>query len=364
MTKTEITIPASTSNLGASFDTCGLALALHLRVTVEKSPHGFEVVASGEGAERVPRDESNLILRVARSVGDLRGQKIEGARLLVDSRIPLARGLGSSSAAIIAGLSVYETLSGEVLTEEELFGYALRFEDHGDNLAPSLLGGLVVACVVDSPGHGRSLVTVKRTWPEDVKIVLCIPEFEMDTTKMRAVLPREATLTDAVHNIQRAALLQALISERRFDLFSEALRDRLHQPHRVPHGAGMADVLKMNDQTSDYPGLLGVAVSGAGSTMIAFATKNFSQIAAEMSHALRFGVTSRSIEVEVDNRGREVQTSPGGRWLTITVARALIRNPDAPSSSYRQSQGDRLTPPGVTGTKRPQVARGTPMSHN
>ena len=305
MTKIEITVPASTSNLGASFDACGLALALYLKVTLEETPRGFDVMPSGEGADRMARDESNLILRVARSVGDLRGNKIDGARLHVDSQIPLARGLGGSSAAIIAGLSVYETLSGERLSEEELFGYALRFEEHGDNLAPSLLGGLVVACVVERPGRGRSLVTVKRAWPEDVKIVLCIPEFEMDTNQMRSVLPREVTRTDAVFNIQRAALLQALISERRFDLFSEALRDRLHQPHRVPHGPGLTEVLRMNDQTGDYPGLLGVAVSGAGSTMIAFATENFSQIAAEMNRRLdAAGVTSRTIEVAVDNRGR------------------------------------------------------------
>jgi homoserine kinase len=253
------------------------------------------------------RDESNLILRVARSVGDLRGNKIDGVRLHVDSQIPLARGLGGSSAAIIAGLSVYETLSGERLSEDELFGYALRFEEHGDNLAPSLLGGLVVACVVERTGRGRSLVTVKRSWPEDVKIVLCIPDFEMDTNQMRSVLPREVTRTDAVFNIQRAVLLQALISERRFDLFSEALRDRLHQPHRVPHGPGMSEVLQLNDQTSDYPGLLGVAVSGAGSTMIAFATKNFSKIGAEMNQRLTAaGVGSRTIEAAVDNRGRVV----------------------------------------------------------
>ena len=305
MRKTKITIPASTSNLGASFDICGLALSLYLTVTVEESANGFEVVTSGEGAGQMPRDESNLILRVARSVGDLRGHKIDTARLLVDSQIPVARGLGGSAAAIIAGLSVYETLSGEKLSEDELFGYALRFEDHGDNLAASMLGGLVVTCVVDRAGHGRSLVTVKRSWPEDVKIVLCIPEFEMDTKKMRGVLPREVTLTDAVFNAQRAALLQALISERRFDLFSEALRDRFHQPHRVPHGPGLHDVLKMNDQTLEYPGLLGVAVSGAGSTMIAFATENFAKIADEMNQRLASaGVASRSLEIEVDNRGR------------------------------------------------------------
>lgn len=307
MTRTEITIPASTSNLGASFDACGLALALYLKVTVEEHGSGFEVVPSGEGAARIPRDESNLIVRVVRSVGDLRGNKIDGLRLIVNSQIPLARGLGSSSAAIIAGLSVYEILAGDHLTDDELFSYALRFEDHGDNLAPSLMGGLVVACVTERMGHARSLATVRRAWPEDVKIVLCIPEFEMDTTQMRGVLPREVTLTDAVFNIQRAALLQALISERRFDLFSEALRDRLHQPQRVPHGPGLGEVLRLNEQTRDHPGLLGVAMSGAGSTMIAFATERFSEIAAEMRQRLAASnVNSRTIEVDVDNRGRVI----------------------------------------------------------
>jgi len=308
MTKTEISVPASTSNLGASFDACGLALSLFLRVTVERHSTGFELIPAGEGEGTVPRDESNLILRVARSVSDLRGNKIEGARLRVNNQIPLARGLGSSSAAIIAGLSVYESLTGDELNDEELFSYALRFEEHGDNLAPSLLGGLVVACVVDRTGQGRSLTTVKREWPADVKVVLCIPEFEMDTVQMRSVLPREVTLVDAVSNIQRAALLQALISEQRFDLFSEALRDRLHQPHRAGHCPGMTEVLRMNEQTRDYPGLLGVSMSGAGSTVIAFATENFETIGVEMAN--RFSkqkIKARWMDVAIDNRGRVVR---------------------------------------------------------
>jgi homoserine kinase len=305
---TNIIVPGSTSNLGASFDACGLALSLYLRVEVEVRSSGFEVVPSGEGADRVPRDGKNLIARVARSVAELRGRKIDGARLLVRNEIPLARGLGSSSAAIIAGISVYEALSGDQLSEAELFSYALRFEEHGDNLAPSLLGGMVVACMVDHAAHSKSLVTVRRDWPDEVKIVLCIPEFEMDTMQMRAVLPREVALTDAVFNVQRAALLQALISERRFDLFSEALRDRLHQTHRAPHGPGLGDLLRLNDETSEHAGLLGVAISGAGSTVIAFATENFSQIAGEMSYRLATtGIRSRTLEVEVDNRGRAVE---------------------------------------------------------
>src|SRR5262245_21145723 len=197
MTKTGIIVPASTSNLGASFDTCGLALSLYLRVDIEERSKGLEIIPSGEGAEKVPLDESNLIIRAARYVAAERSRgkrELPGARLRIHSQIPLSRGLGSSSAAIIAGISVYEALSGEKLDQEEFFDYALHFEEHGDNLAPSTLGGLVVAVVkehVDYSGTKRhSLIAVKRHWPEEVKIVLCIPEIEMETARMRAVLPQ------------------------------------------------------------------------------------------------------------------------------------------------------------------------------
>jgi homoserine kinase len=306
-----IIVPASTSNLGASFDTCGLALSLYLRIEVEPRERGFEIILTGEGAGKLPLDESNLMVRAALHTAQQQRRKIPGARLRVDSQIPLSRGLGSSSAAIIAGISIYEALSGERLSEEEFFDYALHFEGHGDNLAPSKLGGLVVAVVkeyVDYSGaERRSLVAVKRHWPEEVRIVLCIPEVEMETAKMRAVLPQMVTRHDAIYNLQRAALLQAALSERRFDLLSEALRDRLHQPLRAPLAPGLSEVLKMNDETDTHPGLLGVAISGAGSALIAFATGNCDAIAEAMNARMAAcGVKALAMEVKVDNRGRVV----------------------------------------------------------
>jgi homoserine kinase len=308
MQRTEITIPASTSNLGASFDAVGLALAIYLRVTVEEPVERFVINPTGEGADAVERGEANLIARVARFAAERRGREISGARLTVTSEIPLARGLGSSSSAIIAGISVYETLAGERLSDEEIFRYALHFEGHGDNLAPSLLGGLVAACVV-ARDESQSLVTVKRAWPEEVKIVLAVPDYEMNTAEMRRALPQEVSLADAVFNVQRAALLQAVISERRFELLHEALRDRLHQPHRAPYGPGLDEALKLNDETGAHPGLLGVAISGAGSTLIAFANDRFAEIAALLEQRLaRADVQARTFAVAVDNRGRVVES--------------------------------------------------------
>ena len=307
MGATEIRIPASTSNLGASFDTCGLALGLYLDVTVVPGGDNFEIDLAGEVANRVPRDETNLIVRVARHVAQRRERAISGAKLKIESQIPLARGLGSSSSAIIAGISVYEALSGERLTDGELFRYALDFEDHGDNIAPSALGGLVVACVVER-GAERSVIAIKRSWPEGVRVVLAIPEFEMDTGEMRRALPDTVPLKDAVFNLQRGALLQAIVSERRFEFFSEALRDRLHQPYRVPYARALGYVLEMNKETERHPGLLGVAMSGAGSTMIAFANNNLDAIASEMQRRLELsGTRCRTMKVEVDNSGRVVQ---------------------------------------------------------
>jgi homoserine kinase len=310
MAEAEIVIPASTSNLGASFDACGLALSLYLRVTVAAPSNSFEIVRAGEGADTLPPDESNLIARGARFVAERRGKKIGGARLLVENQIPLARGLGSSSSAIIAGISVYEVLSGERLTQDDIFSYAMHFESHGDNLAPGLLGGLVVTCVIEKDDGRNTLVTLKRPWPPSVKIVLAIPDFEMDTREMRRALPQQVPLSDAVFNIQRAALLQALLSEQRLDLISEALRDRLHQPHRAPFGPGIREVLQLNDETDKHPGLLGVAVSGAGSTMIAFATDHLREIGTTMGERLQeSGAESRIVEVEVDSGGRTVTYS-------------------------------------------------------
>lgn len=310
MPKTEIIVPASTSNLGASFDTCGLALSLYLRLEVEPLNDGFEILPTGEGAEKVPRDESNLMLRAALFAAEARRQKLSGARIRVDSQIPLARGLGSSSSAIIAGLSIYEALSGDKLDQEDFFDFALNFEGHGDNLAPSTLGGLVVAVVKERTDYAgnerRSLLAVKRHWPEEVKIVLCIPDFEMETAKMRAVLPQMTTRHDAIYNLQRAALLQAALAEKRFDLINESLRDRLHQPYRAPLAPGISEVLHLNDEAHKFPGLLGVAISGAGSTMIAFVTDNGEAIAAEMVRRIESkGAKARALEVNVDNLGRQ-----------------------------------------------------------
>jgi homoserine kinase len=129
----------------------------------------------------------------------------------------------------------------------------------------------------------------------------------METAKMRAVLPQMVTRHDAIYNLQRAALLQAALCERRFDLVNEALRDRLHQPYRAPLVPALSEVLKLNHERKQYPGLLGVAISGAGSTMIAFALGSCADIAAAMQARIEAcGIHARALEINVDNQGRTI----------------------------------------------------------
>ena len=276
----------------------------------ERENSEFEFKLIGEGATRLPKGEKNLIARVARFVAAERGKAIQGARLKVENGIPLARGLGSSSAAIVAGISLYEALSGETLTEDDFFRYALHFEGHGDNLAPARLGGLVVVSVKSGPDgteDGTTLITLKRKWPERIKIVVVVPALELETKKMRAAIPRKIATSDAIFNVQRAALFQAAISDGRFELLREAMRDRLHQPFRAPLAPPLDKVLELNDCAAEIDGLLGVAISGAGSTVVALFLNNAAEIGRRMQQPFdALGIPSRVLELDIDNDGRRL----------------------------------------------------------
>jgi homoserine kinase len=165
----------------------------------------------------------------------------------------------------------------------------------------------VLACVRDEGDGHFELLAVKRHWPDEIKIAIVIPDFEMETARMRAALPREIPLRDAIFNMQRAALLQAAIAEGRYELLTEALRDRLHQPYRAPLVPALSEVLKLNDERDHFPGLLGVAISGAGSTMIAFTLGHPNAIAEAMKARIEAcGISARAMEVTVNNQGRTI----------------------------------------------------------
>jgi homoserine kinase len=254
-------VPAGTSNLGAGFDALGLALEFYLRVRIELSSKPG-IVALGVDASEIPTTSDNLILRVANRVASLRNRELPPFRMTIANEIPLMRGLGSSAAAIIAGITCYELAAEDRLSEAEIFKYAFEFETHPDNLSPALRGGLVAAC----RGADSEVFIANLTVAPGVKCVVVIPDFEVSTEKARAVLPQTYKRQDAVYNIQRSALIIGALTTGNWPLLREAMNDRIHQPYRASLIPGFEEILALRT-----PGMYGIALSGAGPTIFALA---------------------------------------------------------------------------------------------
>ncbi len=197
-------VPASTSNLGAGFDALSLALQRYLRIslTIEPSPgrrpsEGLRIDVRGVDAHLIPASSENLILRVASNVARERKKELPGFRMAIDNEIPLARGMGSSAAAIIAGITCYELAAEDKLSDQQIFRYAFEFEPHPDNLAAALRGGLVATAVT----AGGEVLIAELAVAGGILPVLVIPAFELSTEKARAVLPQMYSRPDAVYNI-------------------------------------------------------------------------------------------------------------------------------------------------------------------
>jgi homoserine kinase len=300
----EVRVPASTSNLGAGFDCFGLALRLYLTVRATVAPETSDpcrVRSTGEGrGASLPNDGENLIFRAMCLAAEREGLSLPHVRLAVRNEIPLGRGLGSSAAAIVAGLTLSAALCGRELPDAALLRYAAELEGHADNVAASLLGGWVTTCVRED----GEVLAVKRRWPQDTKLVVVSPHVPLETARARAALPREVARTDAVHNVQRAALFSAALEGRADELLWEATRDRLHQPHRERLVPGLAAALS----TPRRPGLLGLALSGAGPSVVALAREHFEEIGEAVASGFRGeGVEATVRLLEVDEEGRRVR---------------------------------------------------------
>ena len=291
-------VPAGTSNLGAGFDALGLALEIYLRVRIEPSTK-MEIVALGVDAAEIPTTADNLILRVATRVAAERNRELQPFRMTIANEIPLARGLGSSAAAIIAGITCYELVAQDRLTEAEIFRYAFEFESHPDNLSPALRGGLVAAC--QGPDSDVFIANLKVA--PGVKSVIVVPDFEVSTEKARAVLPKMYSRKDAVYNIQRSALIVGALTTGNWPLLREAMTDRIHQQYRSSLIPGFEEILTLRT-----PGLLGLALSGAGPTIFALAEpSNADAVGWEITGIFeKHGVKALPHVVNIDTEGRVI----------------------------------------------------------
>ena len=296
----EVRLPASTSNLGAGFDCFGLALQLYLTIRATVEPESkvncrIDFEGNAENAN-LPRDAENLIYRSMAYVAAREGLTLPRVHLTVQNDIPISRGLGGSAAAIVGGIKLVGLLCAREIPDDKVLQYATEFEGHADNVVATLLGGFIVTCI---SRQGR-IVAVKSHWPNDIKIVVVAPELHVVTKLARSALPRMINHIDGVFNLQRSALFSAALFEKRYELLWEAMQDRLHQEKRSTLVPGLAEALALPQTT----GLLGLALSGAGPSVLALAQDNFDEIAKAIADCFkRHGIGTTTHKLQIDNNG-------------------------------------------------------------
>jgi homoserine kinase len=251
-------LPATSANLGAAFDCAAVALALHLTIEAEEA-EAFSIAATGEDAELCSRLEDNLILETYKSLLAREGKLAVPLAIRMDNRIPLGMGCGSSAAGRLAAVSLASHFGQLGWDGERILAEACALEGHPDNAAACWLGGLVVAAMEGERVH------VARVEPPAVwRAMVVLPRDPLATSKARAVLPEMYTRADAVANIQAASLLGLAFAQGRGDLLRPAMQDRLHQPYR----AEMCALLPLLLPLAGSAGILGVALSGAGPSVL------------------------------------------------------------------------------------------------
>ena len=263
----EIRVPASIANLGPGFDTLAVAVQLYLTLQVsvrdDDSPGlNFRFV------DQVLQGE-NYIERAFQFLARQCSAKLPALHIEVRSDIPMRSGLGSSAAATVAGIRLFDAVAGP-LSPNQMLNAATALEGHPDNVAAALLGGMTSSCELPD----GSATAVQFRWPDALQFIVLTPEFGLSTASARQVLPTHVDRDDAVFNLQRVVLLVNSLQTENYSLLREALQDRLHQPYRQALVPGLEDLLHV-----EHPDLLGVCLSGAGPSVVGFAQHNVHLVA-------------------------------------------------------------------------------------
>ena len=269
--KANCRVPATVANLGPGFDSLGLALSLYNEIAVDINVSKDHLEITGEGAGSLPADQTNLVLSSMHKAFDAMGRKPVPMVVRCTNRIPLARGLGSSAAAVVGGVFLANELCGRPMDKDQLFTLAAGIEGHPDNVAPALHGGLTVSLgtkVEDFQTLAVDLDALNK-W----KYVIVIPDYQIDTAKARKLLPKKIDFEDAVYNVGRAALVVASLlkgpGKNANAVLKEAFNDKLHMPARIKLIPGRDAIL----EAAYEAGALGACVSGSGPAMMAIGSK-------------------------------------------------------------------------------------------
>ncbi len=261
-----VRLPGSTANLGPGYDALGLALSIYNYIGIRThSQLGVSFSIGGEGADILSADEENLFYRAAQFTAQRAGQALPGMTVHQYNNVPLARGLGSSSTAIVGGVVAANHLLCEPFSPGEMLDIATAIEGHPDNVSPCLLGGLTTSTV-----DGNRVVCVRALPPKELQAVVAIPEFELKTEHARNVLPKTISHSDAVFSTSRACIVTAALITGNFEHLAVGMQDRLHHPYRAKLIPGFDEILA----AAVNAGAWGAALSGAGPTLIALTTQN------------------------------------------------------------------------------------------
>lgn len=288
-----VSVPATTANIGSGFDVLGLSLSLYNEVhfTPDPSLHfpDFILTAEGEGVNEIPEGKDNIIIQAMAQTAKKIGKALPGGSMHLVNRIPFARGLGSSSAAIVSGVYLANLILGNRLTRQEMLDIAAGMEGHPDNAAPALLGGFVIS-MMDKDGVRSEKVQISPKW----KAIVAIPDFELLTEKARAVLPKVYVRDDTVHNVSAVSFLLAAFFQQNPEYLKLGLADRIHVPYRLPLIPGGKEVILRAEKAGAY----GVTISGSGPTMIAFGNE---ENAEAVSRAMKegFATEGRKARTEI-----------------------------------------------------------------
>lgn len=299
-----VRVPASSANMGAGFDSMGIALSLYNEIGIEECAGGI-IVENRNPGEFVPTGENNMIYRAAKRVFDETGYRSDGLKIIQNSRIPMTRGLGSSSACIIGGMLAANVISGRKLTYGEILNIASDMEGHPDNVAPALYGGF---CTAVRDGAQTVVNSVKIEQP--LCFVAMIPDFFVSTRKSRVSLPENVSHKDAAFNAGHAALFAVSLATGRLDRLRTAVQDKLHQPYRAGYIEHMEETFSNAYKNGAYAAWL----SGSGPTMIAVIDKSNTDFITNMNaYFVRNEHKWRCKRLGVDNVGAIVCEYRRGR---------------------------------------------------
>lgn len=254
----KLRVPASSANMGAGFDTLGVALGLYNRMTIEEIPEGLEIVNKNTQSY-IPRDTNNLIYRAMMYLFENVGYKPKGCRITQNSQIPMTRGLGSSSACIVGGMLAANIISGRTLNYNKIIHLASKMEGHPDNVGPALYGGFCVSLT-----DGGTTIIKSTKINSDIKFAVIIPDYFIATKKSRGVLPSKVDFRDAVYNISHASMLQAALISGDMDALKIAVRDKMHQQYRKSYIDGMEEIFEKTYEL----GSCATYLSGSGPTIL------------------------------------------------------------------------------------------------